>query len=38
VRRLHLQKTCPVRVRNVRKQKTREPLVLCGFFGFQDRN
>jgi hypothetical protein len=31
VRRLQLQKTGPVRVRNVGNQKTHEPLVLCAF-------
>src|SRR6516165_756273 len=35
VRRLQLQKTCPVRVRNVANQKTHVPLVLCAFLAFK---
>src|SRR6516162_6996509 len=35
VRRLQLQKTGPVRVRNVGNQKTHEPPVLCAFVAFE---
>src|ERR1700680_2142 len=35
VRRLQLQKSCPVKVQNVGNQKTHTPPVLCAFLAFE---
>ncbi len=35
VRRLQLQKSCPVKVQNVGNQKTHNPPVLCAFLAFE---
>jgi hypothetical protein len=35
VRRLQLQKSCPVKVQNVGNQKTHNPPVLCAFLAFK---
>src|ERR1700737_4586865 len=35
VRRLQLQKSCPVKVQNVGNQKTNTPPVLCAFLAFE---